>query len=196
MMNIAFANIAQDDPSPRPFAVADISRMIDAGILTEDERIELVRGAIIVMASKKYAHELIKSALIRELVPAASRDVHIGVEMTIQFSDDTLLEPDLALLPVSCLRESDIGFVRLNHGECLLVIEVAASSLRYDKITKAPLYAQFGVREYWVIDAHERVTWIHTGPSAEGWASVVKREPGETLTTPAVPGFSIRLDQV
>jgi Uma2 family endonuclease len=195
-MNIALTNIAEDDPFRRPFAVADISRMIDAGILTEDERIELVRGDLIVMASKKYAHELIKSAIIRALVPAAPRDVHIGVEMTIEFSDDTLLEPDLVVFPVSCLRESDFEFARLNHGECLLVIEVAASSLRYDKNTKAPLYAAFGVHEYWVIDAHERITWIHTGPSADGWSSVVKRGPSETLTTSAVPGFAIRLDQI
>jgi len=195
-MNIAVIQPADNLPPRRAFTAEDISRMIDAGVIGEDERIELIGGEIIVMAAKKFAHERIKSALIRMLAASAPADIQLGVEMTIQFADDTLLEPDVSLFPVSCMRASDSGFVRLSHGECLLVIEVAASSLRYDQNTKAPLYAKFGVHEYWVIDAHECVTWIHTGPSADGWSSIVKRDPGQTLTTPTVPGFAIRLDQI
>jgi Uma2 family endonuclease len=77
-----------------------------------------------------------------------------------------------------------------------LLIEVAASTRAYDRGVKARLYARYGVREYWVIDANERITWVHTGPSGETWSSIVERGPEEELTTLAVPNFSIRLADI
>jgi Uma2 family endonuclease len=76
------------------------------------------------------------------------------------------------------------------------VIEVAASSLAYDKGLKARLYARHRVRELWVVDANERTTWVHTGASGDAWSSVVMRGPQEALTTAALPGFSIRLGEI
>jgi Uma2 family endonuclease len=78
----------------------------------------------------------------------------------------------------------------------LLAIEVAVSSLAYDKGLKARLYARQSVREFWVVDANERITWIHTGPSENGWSSIVERGPGETLTTSALPGPAVNLAQI
>ena len=71
--------------------------MVDAGVLAEDERIELIGGDLLVMAAKVYAHELIKQALVRVLVRAAADDVVVGVEMTIEFSRDMLVEPDIVV---------------------------------------------------------------------------------------------------
>jgi Uma2 family endonuclease len=170
--------------------------MVDAGVLAEDERIELIGGDLLVMAAKGYAHELIKQALVRALVHAAADDVVVGVEMTIEFSRDVLVEPDIVVFPRDRLKKSDAGFVTLDGVDCQVVIEVAVSSLNYDKELKAQIYAGLGVREFWVVDANERVTWVHTGPSAQGWSSIVKRGPGDTLTTPAVPGFSMRLQDI
>jgi len=85
----------------------------------------------------------------------------------------------------------------LRRGDCLLVIEVAVSSLNYDKKTKARLYAALGVREFWVVDANERISWVHTGPRDDGsWSSIVEHGPEEILTTPALPGFSISLADI
>jgi Uma2 family endonuclease len=78
----------------------------------------------------------------------------------------------------------------------LLAIEVTASSLAYDRGLKSRLYARHRVQEFWVIDANEHITWIHTRPSVENWSSIVQRGPQETLTTPAVPNFSIRLGAI
>jgi Uma2 family endonuclease len=148
------------------------------------------------MAAKGYAHELVKKALVRALVRAVADDVDVGVEMTIELASDVLLEPDIVIFPRDRLKKSDAGFGTLEDGDCLLLVEVAVSSLNYDKELKAQVYAGFGVREFWVVDANERITWVHTGPSAQGWSSTVKRGPSDTLTTPAVPGFSIRLQDV
>ena len=71
--------------------------------------------------------------------------------------------------------------------------EIAASSLRYDRKIKARLYARYGIREFWVINAERSIAWIHTGPAGDGWSSIVERGPKETLTSAALPNFAIRL---
>jgi Uma2 family endonuclease len=75
-------------------------------------------------------------------------------------------------------------------------VEIAASRMNYDRGVKARLYARHGIQEFWVIDANERVTWVHTGPQGDGWSWIAERAPDETLTTAALPGFPIQLSSI
>ena len=194
-INVAVTRAAEGFPR-RAFTVDDISRMMDAGVISEDEKFELIEGEIVMMASKGIAHERIKSALNIAIVRALPDDLTIGVEATLRLTDRTMLEPDLAVFPKTLFKKSVSGFAQLDPGEALLVIEVAVSSLAYDKGLKAQLYARHNVREFWVIDANARTTWVHTGPSGDGWSSIVERGPADLLTTAALPGLSIRLDEI
>lgn len=194
-MNIVTKHASEDMPR-RAFTVADLRRMIDGGVLAEDERVELVEGDLIVMASKGYAHEIVRKELLRGIMRAVPDDVDVASEMTIEFADGILLEPDIVVMSRRQLLPSQAGFVRLSGADCALVVEIAASSLGYDQGIKARLYAQLGVRELWVVDPRERRTWIHTGPRGEGWSSIVEHGPDSVLTTPAVPDFSIRLRDI
>ena len=191
-MNVAVTTAAEGFPR-RAFTVDDIARMMEAGILGEDENFELVEGEIVMMAAKGIAHERIKSALIVAVARALPDHLTLGVEATLRLTERTMLEPDLAVFPKELFNKSVSGFAQLDPGEADLVIEVAVSSLAYDKGLKARLYARHCVREFWVIDANDRITWVHTGPSGDGWSSIVERGPQDTLTTPALPGFAIRL---
>jgi len=194
-MNVAVTTAAEGFPR-RAFTVDDISRMIEAGIIREDEKFELIEGEVVMMASKGIAHERIKSALIVAIVRALPDDLTIGVETTLRLTDTTMLEPDIAVFPKVLFRRSTAGFAQLNPEEARLVIEVANTSLAYDKVLKAPLYVRQRVKEYWVVDANERITWVHTGPSGNEWSSIVKIGPDEALTTPSLPDFSIKLSQI
>jgi len=120
----------------------------------------------------------------------------MAVEMSIQFNGDTLLEPDLVVFESKALLKSDANFCQFRSGGVLLAIEVASSSLSYDRRIKAPIYAHHGVREYWVVDADARLAWVHTGPSDDGWASIVEVGLDEKLTTPTLPAFSICLGAI
>jgi Uma2 family endonuclease len=195
-MNIAVTYPAPGLPPRRAFNVDDIRRMIEAGVIGEDERIELVEGEIVVMAAKSYAHEMIKNALIKAVIRAAQPSLEVGVGTTIQFSTGILLEPDIVVLRSDQVVKSDAGFVSVEQGGCSLIIEVSVSSLSYDKGRKAALYARLGVGEFWVVDANERRTFVHTRPSGDGWSSIVERGPDDVLTTPAVPGFSFKLGDI
>ena len=194
-MNVAVTTAAEGFPR-RAFTVDDISRMMDAGVISEDEKFELIEGEIVMMASKGIAHERIKSALNIAIVRALPDDLTLGVEATLRLTDRTMLEPDLAVFPKALFKKSASGFAQLDPGEALLVVEVAASSLAYDKGLIARLYARHKVREFWVIDANARTTWVHTGPSGDGWSSIVEHGPQQALTAAALPGLSIRLAEI
>jgi Uma2 family endonuclease len=193
-MNVAVTTAAEGFPR-RAFTVEDIGRMIEAGVIHADERFELVEGEIVMTATKGVAHERIKSALTVAISRALPDHLTIAVEATLRLSDTIMLEPDVAVFPKALFQRST-AFVHLDRGDAQLIIEVAASSPVYDKDLKARLYARHGVREFWVIDPNGRATWVHTGPNGDGWSSIEKRGPEDALTTPALPGFSLRLGAI
>jgi Uma2 family endonuclease len=171
----------------RAFTVDEIVAMQDAGIISEDENFELIEGEIVPMGPKYSAHERIKSKMVMALSRACPPPLIVGIETSIFLSSSTFVEPDISLYP-DRLRSQEV-----RGPDVILAIEVAASSLAYDLDLKARLYARHGVREYWVVDANERVAFIHHGPSEAGWASVTRKGPEEILACAAVPEFRFRL---
>ncbi len=194
VMNVAVTMAAEGFPR-RAFTVDDVGRMIDAGIIGEDEKFELVEGEIVMMASKGIAHERIKSALGIAIARALPGDVTMGFEATLRLTDTVMFEPDIAVFPKDVFKRPT-RFAQLEPGEAHLVIEVAASSLVYDKGLKARLYARHRVKEFWVVDANTRSVWVHTGPSVDGWSSITEHGPSDVLTTRALPCFAFRLDEI
>ncbi|RBP03255.1 Uma2 family endonuclease [Roseiarcus fermentans] len=174
----------------RAFTVAEILRMQDAGIIAEDENFELIEGEIVPMQAKSHAHELIKVALNIAIVRALPDHLWMGIESTLYLGPNTFVEPDLTVYPKGPKLEEVKG------RDILLAIEVAATSLAYDRGLKARLYARYGVNELWVIDAARRTTLVYRGPDGSGWRDIVERAPEEPLAFAALPGFSIRLATV
>lgn len=194
-MNAPWTNAAEGLPR-RPFTVEDVRRMIEAGILREDENFELIEGEFVMMAAKSVAHDNIKNALILQLARVLPEGLYVGVESTLQLAKDILVEPDLAIISRSIYKADPKSFARPQAKDVLLLIEIAVSSMTYDRKTKARLYARHGVQEYWVIDANDRKTWVHTGSQRDAWSQIIERGPDDTLTTPALPGFSVKLAEI
>jgi Uma2 family endonuclease len=194
-MNVAWTRAAEGLPR-RAFTADDLRRMIDAGIIGEDERIELIEGEFVVMAAKGYSHEFVRAALTELLSDARPKGIRVTSEPTLQFQDNVVVEPDIAVFPRDSFAPSKAGFVQLSQGSVLLLVEVAVTSLHSDKTRKAPLYARQGVRELWVIDANERKAWVYTGSSPEGWSSVVEIGPDDELKTQSIPGLIVKLGEL
>jgi len=142
----------------RSFTVAEILRMQEAGIISEDENFELIEGEIVPMHAKTHVHELIKSALTIGFVRALPERLWPGVESTIYLSANTFVEPDLVVYPRGFKLEEVKG------ADILLAVEVALTSLAYDPGLNARLYARHAVNELWVIDAAERIAHVHQRP--------------------------------
>jgi Uma2 family endonuclease len=194
-MNVAWTQAAEGLPR-RAFTVEDVRRMVEAGVLTEEENFELVEGELVMMAAKGIAHERVKAALNIAIARTLPDDLRLGIETTLRFTNTTMLEPDIAVFPRRVFQNPVSGYANLEPGDARLIIEVAVSSMSYDRGLKARLYARQRVQEFWVIDANARVTWIHTQPNGDTWDSIVERGPDDPLTTPALPGFSIKLSEI
>src|SRR3984893_8722780 len=147
----------------RRFTVAEVEAMVAAGVMEEDERVELIGGELVPMSPKGNHHEVVKTALLARWYRASPGDVLLTPETTFRLSEDTYLEPDIVVYPRAQ------GLKGLSGPSALLVVEIADSSLRYDMARKAALYASFGVRELWVIDAVKLTARVFRAPSEEGY---------------------------
>ena len=175
----------------RSFTVKEVLRMERAGIIGPDEKFELVEGEIVPMQAKSHIHELIKSDLAIRISRALPDDLWVGFESSMYLSDRTILEPDIVVYTRGLKLESVKG------PDIILAIEVALTTLAFDRGLTAQLYAKDGVQELWVIDAEKRRTFIHKGASAEGWNAVTEHGPRVLLKhAAALPGFTARLAEI
>ena len=175
----------------RRFTVAEVEAMVAAGVMEEDERVELIGGELVPMSPKGIRHEVLKKALLRIWYRVASDDIDLVPETTFRLSEDTYLEPDVIIYP----RTS--GLRGLTGANVLLVVEIADSSLRYDVGRKAALYASFGIRELWVIDAVRLTTRIFREPAVDGYRDVSDFGSTDQLSPLIAPAaFAVRLDEL
>jgi Uma2 family endonuclease len=175
----------------RRFTVAEVEAMVAAGVMEEDERVELIGGELVPMSPKGNHHEVVKTALLARWYRARADDVLLTPETTFRLSEDTYLEPDVVIYP----RTS--GLRGLTGANVLLVVEIADSSLRYDTGRKAALYASFGIRELWVIDAVRLTTRVFREPAADGYRNARDFAPTDQLAPLIAPeAFAVRLDEL
>lgn len=174
--------------SRRAFTVAEIRRMVGAGIIAENENFELIEGDVVPMSPKGNQHEILKSALTRILATHAPEDLRLGVKTSVYLDEHTFIESDLCLYPKWLLPEDVLGH------DILLAIEVAGPSLGCNRGLKARIYARHGVRELWVINSNTRVTWVQKHPGVDAsWGSAEERSAEAVLSTPGLPGAAIRV---
>ena len=175
----------------RRFTVAEVEAMVAAGVMEEDERVELIGGELVPMSPKGLAHEVLKTALADRWYRLPDSNANLIVATTFRLSEDTYLESDVVIFP----RAS--GIRGLTAANVLLVVEIANSSLRYDVGRKAALYASFGVRELWVIDAVRLTTRVFREPAADGYRKARDFGSADQLVPAIAPeAFALRLDEL
>ena len=171
----------------RCFTVAELERMTAAGILQEDDRIELIGGEIVPMCAKGNHHEVLKSALTIYWARKLPDDLTFTTETTFRLSTDTYLEPDFVFYPKAG------GWKGLAAATARLVVEIADTSLNYDLGRKAGLYAVFGIAELWVVNAVTLQTRVHRDPTPTGYRGVVDLPASERLEPDADPALAVVL---
>jgi Uma2 family endonuclease len=174
----------------RRFTTHDLARMVEAGLIDPDERIELIDGEIIDMGSEGEAHWSARAKLVNWLVRRLPEAIMLAPDGPLRLSEQNEPEPDFYLFAA----DANVNDVR---GEtALLVVEISDTSLSKDKLVKAPLYASHGVQEYWIIDLANRTTLIHRQPSASGYPEPQSVSFDVALSAIAAPGLSIRLADI
>ena len=181
------------DVSPRPFSVADYHRMVGAGILTEDDRVELLEGVIVLMSPQNDPHAHAIEVLTDTLVPQVKGRFRVRVQLPLTLGDRSEPEPDLAVVPLP-----EPGTPARNRRAALMVIEVTGDSLRKDRLVKSRIYARAGIAEYWIVDLEERCIEISRDPDPEAgvYRTALKASPGEELLSSAVSGVSVFVSEL
>ncbi len=169
------------------WSVSEIERLAAGGYFREDDRFELVGGEIVPMSPKGRRHEIIRVALTLRFSRGTPESIVIASEAQFNLAEDSYTVPDV-LIHDAKFMTPDVG-----GKDALLVVEVAETSLAYDRGMKGRLYATHGLREYWVINAATLVTAVHTNPSETGYGEIKEIGPEGTLSPTLVPGLAISL---
>ena len=194
---------AQRKSSPKPagvaalpmrrFTVTEYYAMVEAGILKKEDRVELIDGVIVVMDPIGNRHLATVDRYTKALVVAVGDRAIVRVQGSITLDDQTMPEPDLALL-----RERADFYESRAAGskDVLLVIEVADSSVEYDRSEKLPRYAQAGIPEVWITVLPERIIETHLEPSGGRYTHTRIFVSGDTITPDCFPDIELRVNEI
>lgn len=178
----------------RLFTREEYHRMGEVGILKETDRVELIRGEVVEMSPIGRRHYAFVNNLTRLLILALGDRAIVGVQGPIALADDTEPEPDIAVIR----RRTPSYKEREAFAEdALLLVEVAESSLAYDRSTKLKLYAATGIPEYWLVDCVAEAVEVYRSPQAEGYRDRVRvADPAATVAPQAFPDVLLTLAEI
>ena len=175
------------------FTVDDYYAMAHAGILGEDDRVELIEGEVIQMAPIGSRHQAVVDRLNRLFVSRVGDRAIVRVQGPLRLAPITEPQPDLQLLAP---RDDFYAAAHPSQYEALLVVEVADTSLRFDRGQKAAIYARRGVLELWIVDvAGERIL-VRREPSAAGYGESLTVTRGDSLSPEAFPDVVFRTEDL
>ncbi len=178
----------------RRFTVEEYHRMVEAGILGEDDRVELIEGEIIEMPPISSMHAGAINRLVDRLLNLQVRgSVILSVQNPIRLGERSEPVPDLALLRP---RADFYASAHPGPEDVWLVIEVAETSGTYDRERKLPLYGRAGIPETWVVDLEREEVVMGRDPSPEGYRTLRIARRGETLSPLAFPDLTLSVDEI
>jgi Uma2 family endonuclease len=176
-----------------PFTVDEYYRMAEAGILGEDDRVELLDGEIVQMSPIGSRHSACVDRLTRKLTQIPEERAIVRVQNPIRLSERSELQPDLCLLRP---RQDYYSSAHPRPGDTFLVVEVAETSFEWERDVKLPLYARAAVPEVWLVDLDGRRVHAFRQPSGDGYRSVRGTDPGDELVPQAFPEVRIPVDEI
>jgi Uma2 family endonuclease len=171
----------------RLLTVDEYHRMGEVGILTEDDRVELIEGELIAMAPIGSEHIASSNALNRLLVLAVGDHGIVSVGNPVRLTRYSEPQPGFSVLKP---RDGD-GRTLPRPEDTMLAVEVANTSLDYDRKVKLALYARSGISEVWIVNLAAEEVEVYQSPVADDYTSVVRAGRSGTLTITAIPGVLI-----
>jgi len=177
----------------RRFTTEEYFHMVQAGILNEDDRVELLDGDIVKMTPPGPDHNAPTGILTRLLVLGVGTRAVVLPGPTLRLSNRSAPEPDFVLLRPDPRNYRDRY---AEPGDVLLLIEISDSSLRRDRELKLPLYAGAGIQEYWIVNVENETIEVYKDPTGSGYASVRHCRRGESVSPSAFPDLRIAVDEI
>ena len=181
------------EPRRHRLTVADYMRMGEVGILAPDARVELIDGAIIDMAPPGDPHAGTVDQIAQVFGAAMAGRAHVRVQNPLLLGEHSEPQPDISVLKA---RSDFYKTRRPRPSDALLVVEVADTSLRYDRDDKIPLYARHGIQEAWLVDLKAKRLVRYRNPRQGAYAWVDQPDLGSPLEIAALPATRVDLSSL
>ena len=171
------------DVTKKLWTVDEVLQMVDKGLLPHDNHLELIRGELIEMSPSGQRHSVAVNRIHLFLIELLGRKAFIWGQTNVLLDPYSAPEPDIAVLKF----RDDFYEGRLPGPEAiLLAIEIADTSLSYDRKIKAPLYAEFGIPEYWILDLQRQCVEQYQLPSESGYLRKTIVQKDQMLPLPGL----------
>lgn len=177
----------------KQFTVWDYHQMVKAGILKEDERVELIAGEIIEMSPIGTLHAACINRLIRLFSQLLGDRAIVAAQNPIALSDFSEPQPDISLLKP---RPDFYAAAHPQPQDILLLVEVADTTINYDRSVKIPLYANSGISEAWIIDINGQTIEVYRQPTPNGYQQIQSLQKRQSLFVQAFPEINLTVDDL
>jgi Uma2 family endonuclease len=165
-------------------------RMIDAGIFDPDDRVQLIDGVLVQMSPQNDPHARAIVRISNLLARRLGTRADVACQVPFNASEYSRPEPDVALWPLSPRGDEPVP------SQPMLVIEIADSSVRDDRLIMAPIYAAAGVPEYWIVNLRAGLVEVHTDPTEDGYQHLETRPRGAAITLISFPDVEVLVDEL
>jgi Uma2 family endonuclease len=176
------------------FSIDEYERMIETGILREDDHVELIRGEIVEMSPIGLEHITCVMRLNNLfLTQQLNRNLLLSVQNPIRVPSNSRPEPDVTVLK---WRDDFYAGKHPSSEDVLLLIEVSDTTLADDRNVKMPLYAASGIPEMWIVNLPEGVIEVYANPAQGGYQYTRLAHRGESLPLPAGLVGAVQVDDI
>jgi Uma2 family endonuclease len=179
--------------SRRLLSVEEYHKIGEAGVLGEDDRVELIDGEMIEMAPIGSRHVAKVNRFARLLSRSVEEQAIISIQNPIALPPHNEPQPDIALLKP---RADDYETKLPGAEDVLLIIEIADTTLTYDRDAKIPIYARQGIVEVWLLDVQTRSLSMFLDPGPKGYQRLLTPERSDTIAPSLLPSVTIRLSDL
>jgi Uma2 family endonuclease len=181
------------ETAKRLFTVDEYYRMAEAGILTPQDRVELIDGEIIEMSPIGRRHAGCVNRATRLFTSAFGKRVVVSVQNPLRLSKYTEPEPDVVVLKP---RDDEYVSKTPTAGDAFLVVEVADTTFSYDSKTKLPRYAAAGVPEVWIENLKDDVVHVYRDPTRNGYVTSLVLRRGESISPVTLPDVAFTVEEL
>jgi Uma2 family endonuclease len=192
-MSMLLTEAPTEGPPLYRMTVSQLDQMVEAGVFPDEARVELINGVLVEMSPAGDGHVAVVAKLHYELGKRLDGRAAVFDQSSFECGHRSLPEPDLVIAPWPYERYYQR---RPNATDALVVVEVADSSLRFDRTVKARLYGGHGIPELWIVDLPHRRVHVHTAPNPDGYATVTTLTPDDTIVPTTLPDVEIPVSEL
>jgi Uma2 family endonuclease len=183
----------QVEVTKKLFTVDEYYQMAKAGILGPEDRVELIDGEIIQMSPIGDRHAGNVNRANHLFVASFAGRAVVSVQNPIQLNNYTEPEPDLLVLKP---RSDYYASKKVRAEDALLIVEVADTTLRYDRNIKVPRYAAAGVPEVWIENLSADELLVYRDPASEGYAVSITLHRGDSISPVTFPDVFFKVEEL